>query len=91
MFDEAAAIEHTLIAAQIDRMIRHFEIGHELELGERAPASFIEVIAEAARRVAAARDARPCTGAEFVAAAQLAIEPRSDDEIREIIFDLESR
>ena len=36
-------------------------------------------------------DARPCTGAEFVAAAQAAITPRSDDEIREIIADLESR
>lgn len=51
MFD----VEHALIAAQIDRMIRHFEIGHELELSERAPRSFAEVITEAARRVAAAR------------------------------------
>lgn len=33
----------------------------------------------------------PCTGAEFVAGAQAAIEPRSDEEIREIIEDIERR
>lgn len=43
----------------------------------------------ALRNVRAAE--RPATGAEFVAAAQQAIEPRSDDEIREIIADIERR
>jgi hypothetical protein len=38
-----------------------------------------------------ASDSKPATGAEFLAASAKAIEPRSDEEIAEIISDMEKR
>jgi hypothetical protein len=38
-----------------------------------------------------ASDSEPATGAEFLAASAKAIEPRSDEEIAEIISDMEKR
>lgn len=54
--EEMEAVEHALIAAEVPMLIRHFELGHELKLGENAPRSFLAVVAEVARRVAVARD-----------------------------------
>lgn len=43
-----------ILAAHVHRMIRRFELGHRLSLGENAPRGFFSVVAEAARRVAEA-------------------------------------
>jgi hypothetical protein len=51
-----AALEAGLVASYIDVMVRHHELGHRLALGENAPREFLSVVAEAARRVAAARN-----------------------------------
>lgn len=55
-FEEAADVERGILASSVPRLIRHWELGHRLELGENAPREFLGVIAEAARRVAAKRD-----------------------------------
>jgi hypothetical protein len=54
-FEEAADVERGILAAETPRMIRHWTLGHRLELGPNAPREFLAVIAEAARRVAAQR------------------------------------
>jgi hypothetical protein len=54
--EDMAAVEHALIAAEVPRMVRHFELQHTLSLGPNAPREFLGVVAEAARRVAAARE-----------------------------------
>lgn len=56
LHEDLAAVEQALIAGYIDVMVRHWTLGHRLSLGENAPREFLAVIAEAARRVAAARD-----------------------------------
>lgn len=54
--EDMAAVEEALIAAEVPRMVRHWELGHRISLGENAPREFASVVAEAARRVAAARE-----------------------------------
>lgn len=56
MDEEALAVEEGILAAYVPRLVRHWTLGHRLSLGENAPREFLGVIAEAARRVAAARD-----------------------------------
>lgn len=46
--EEMAAVEHALIAAEVPRMLRHFQLGHEIKLGENAPREFLATIARAA-------------------------------------------
>lgn len=53
--EEIADAESKALAAQVPRMVRHWKLSHVLSLGELAPSLFLAVIAEAARRVAAAR------------------------------------
>jgi hypothetical protein len=53
--EEMEAVEYALVAASVERLVRHHELGHRFTLGPNAPRSFLAVIAEAARRVAEQR------------------------------------
>jgi hypothetical protein len=55
LHEDLMAVEHALIAAELPRLVRHWQLGHRLTLGENAPREFLATIARAAQ--AAAGDA----------------------------------
>jgi hypothetical protein len=57
LFDEAADVERVLVASYVPRMVRHWQLGHTLGLGENAPWEYLGVVASVAERMRAERDA----------------------------------
>ena len=56
-FEEAADVERGILATSVPRMVRHFQIGHELALGENAPREYLAVIVAVAQRMKSEREA----------------------------------
>ena len=91
-----AASHHTVCVATVTRWL-HGHDGHraqdaaivaalaQLDLHPVRRDPMAEVERETRQLVLAAVDVPVCTGAEFAAAAQAAIEPRTDDEIADIL------